>query len=437
MNNTIIRGKKALSIILAFLLATALSACHGQDSMNSADPVNDVSSQDITSELEISLANYDGWWHMDDNYPDGLHLFEIFYLDGTGESFKAVDSYGNELYTGRASMDGEANIILSVDVFGDILMTPASDGLYDDTGILAFVKGEEPEAPDMRNLFGKWYLNGDTSAEYYELTDSAYNRIRADGIEYGEDRYSISAITEHNAVGETIEVTHITFGDSAIASSGKFAPGFELFVVSDFGDNYIYVRDSAIGTAEGDAALLQASVIYDNWRAIDESCAFEFYNNGSFEYRTRVNLDGGMYSFEAEDSGTWVLAADKLTISWNDGSEEVCDFTGNAFYVSSLDVTIFNGKANSGVLDNWYGEYIGETGAEVIISESILDNTISVSLYLNDEIGSMYSTSLELELGGNTAADEYITLNLDGNTLTVEPLNSFYEDYGGSYEKKK
>lgn len=210
--------------------------------------------------------------------------------------------------------------------------------------------GEESKVPDISVLSGKWYLNGDTTAEYYELFDGVYNRITADGYEYGKESYSLSVMTDHYPVGESNEVTHIIFGEGMFAASGLFSSGYELLAVSDLDDTNIYVRESVIGSDNGDTAMAKFSLIYDDWKATDKSCAFSFYLNGAFEYLTRTELDGDMYSYETAGFGNWVLENGKLTVKWADGTADVCDFTGNSFYVPSHNMTVFNGKANTGIL---------------------------------------------------------------------------------------
>lgn len=167
----------------------------------------------------------------------------------------------------------------------------------------------------------------------------------------------------------------------------------------------------------------------------EESFNLSFYQNRAFKFYAWQE-DEGTYTIETEDSGNWVLEGDVLTISWSSGTEDVCDFIGNTFYVPTLDATFFNGNANAGVLRKWYGTYIGELG-EVFISDTMSDNAVSVSIYLNDDIGSMYSCSgMDLTPDGSTAGDEYFALHLDGNTLTIEPLTPNYENYAGTYERQ-
>jgi hypothetical protein len=441
-------AKKILTVFFGVLLAFALSSCNVQqdtdfteqavveedtdftESVSDAEP--DVA--EPVAEQEQSLADYDSWWHLDDNYPDGMHIIEIFYLDGTGGVFTAVDVYGNELHSGGASLDSDGNIVLSVDLLGDFTLSPGDEGLYDEDGVLAFVIGEAPEAPDANIFSGKWYLNGDISADYYELNDDVYNKISADGYDYGESSYTISDVTRHYNAGEPLTVVEIQFGESSF-DSGVFSPGYELFVISDFDEADIYIRESAIGTAECDAAIELCSLLYDDWKATDKSFGFRFYQNGAFEYLTRMDFEDGAYTFEAEDSGSWNLDGEVLTLIWTDGTEDLCDLTGNTFYVPSLDATTFNGKADAGVLDKWYGNFTGELG-EVFISSSIFDNTVDVSIYLNDEIGSMYGAGLEFNPTGETAADEHFILLLDSDTLTIEPISADYEHYAGVFERQ-
>lgn len=98
------------------LLAAALSACDGGRSTDSSEPNTNVGDTEITKAADFGFAAYGGWWHLDENYTEGLPLFEMFYLSGTNETCTAVDLYGNELYEGRATMDANGNIVLSVDV---------------------------------------------------------------------------------------------------------------------------------------------------------------------------------------------------------------------------------------------------------------------------------------------------------------------------------
>jgi hypothetical protein len=205
--------------------------------------------------------------------------------------------------------------------------------------------------------------------------------------------------------------------------------------VSDFGESYTYIKESAIGTAVGDAAASQDIMLENEWQTTDKSGYFSFNSNGTFEYSLHKETEDGWVSFETAGSGSWVLEGDVLNLAWEDGTEDACDFFGNYFYVSSLDATVFNGIADAGVLESWYGRYEGELG-EIIISDSIFDNSIDVSIYLNDEIGSMLDTSLELEPDGSAASDEYITLHLDGSTLTIEPLNANFDNYAGTFDKQ-
>jgi hypothetical protein len=113
-----------------------------------------------------------------------------------------------------------------------------------------------------------------------------------------------------------------------------------------------------------------------------------------------------------------------------------CDNT--ATETPTADVTdTSSGEALEDVLENWYGLYISETGAEIYISNSIIEKSISVSFNLYDEIGSMYSSGgIKVSIDDGSAADDYVMLSLDGDTLTVESLDEQFVDYAGRYERE-
>jgi hypothetical protein len=170
------------------------------------------------------------------------------------------------------------------------------------------------------------------------------------------------------------------------------------------------------------------------WAATDNSGSISFYSDGKFDYFTSVTNDDGSVTTGLDSSGHWNIDEDdELELTFENGVIEYCGTQNNSFYVAELDKTFSNGEVEG--LDNWYGTYIGELG-EINISESIFDTSIDVDIYLDDEIGSMYSTSLKLELTGEIASDEYIQLVTDGETVTLESLDSQFDNYVGEYTKQ-
>ncbi|MDR2502319.1 MAG: hypothetical protein LBC78_03615 [Oscillospiraceae bacterium] len=303
--------------------------------------------------------------------------------------------------------------------------------LYDDEGDV-FELGKEPSSAASDFAFeGKWYLDGDLSKAYYELTGDAY-ALYVDDLEYGSGGYRIST-------GDG--VTAITFGEDMFADTGYFAPNLLLFCVSDGFDEKVYIQESAVGMPELAEAKLWVHLVSSDWRFIaeDDQHTLNMHNNGGFDYRiTTPDEEEGAYSSATVDSGQWELAGGSLTLMWSDGSEEACGLTGNTITVDSLGMTFANGKPLEGRLENWYGSYFSETGAEIYVSKSILENRISVSLYLNDDIGSMYSSGgIKLSVDAGSAADDYIALRLDGDRVTVEALDQQFEGYAGIYAREQ
>jgi hypothetical protein len=292
--------------------------------------------------------------------------------------------------------------------------------------------GEEPSNAASDSAFeGKWYLDGDLSGEYYELTESGFARY-IDGFEYTSGSYAISS----PSAGET----SILLGDEAFADEGYFSPNLALFHVSGFGDGSVYIHESAIGTSALAEAKLWSDLVNSTWRAMEnELQTLSFYRDGRFELITAtVNDEASSYRFEITDSGQWTLTGAALALTWSDGRDETCDFTGHTLTAESLGMAFGNGKQPEGALEKWYGSYFSETGSEIDISESIHDNCLEVSFYLNDEIGSMYSSGgIELSADGGSAADAYVMLRIDGDTVTVEALHDQFADYAGTYVREK
>jgi len=415
--------KRLIVLAVVVLMIFSLAAC-GETSVTEQD----------TFGMELTLQDFDGYWYMDPNYPEGIHLIEIFRVDSADETYTAYDTYANELYSGGASIDGDGNLILDVDVFGELVLVPKDGALYDEDGTLGFSMGDALTAPDMSHLWGNWYLDGNVNEEYYALNDGAYRRISEYGDEYGSGYYRISAQTDIS-MGDPVEQTIITFGDDTFAETGTFSADFTMFYVTGFGETMTFVKQGE----DGDSAIADAVIYNNDWQATDNSGYFVFQPHGSFEYYVQTiteTEDGGVsVSAQTQGAGKWTLDNGVLDLVWDDGTEDSCDFTGNTFNVPSLNITVFNGVVDAGAMEMWYGTYISELG-EVRITESFFDNRIDVEIYLDDDIGSMYSTDLNLEPSGTAASDEYITMRLDNGTITIEPLNEQFDNYAGTFDKQ-
>lgn len=331
-----------LFAFLAILLCLSLAACGEKEAPPEPDP---APSGD-------ALSAYEGWWYMDENYPEGLHVIEIFTIDSAAGIFTSYDSMRNVVYEGDVWIDDTGALALSMDFLGEFYLTPAQGGLYDEEGMLAFVAGEPLEAPDLSDLAGKWLLNGDPEGDYYELSsDGSYAKVMA-ATEYSEaytleeGNFTLSSMTFMYSVGEPMEGLHITFGDETFADEGNLSPNRSLFQVSDFGDTLIYVHEEALGSSETDAEIAYATFCSSYWKTESETdpSVLTFFHNGCFE-RSAIVVDGeGWSSYETIGSGQWSLTYGSLHLFWEDGTEEDCEISADegSFYIASLTATFIH-----------------------------------------------------------------------------------------------
>jgi hypothetical protein len=174
----------------------------------------------------------------------------------------------------------------------------------------------------------------------------------------------------------------------------------------------------------------------NNWYTTDNTGVLMFNFDGTYSYFTNTQNDDGSMTTELTKSGNWAIDDENDLEITIDGETEYCT-VDNYFYVGGLGLTFSNGQISAEVLESWYGTYSGELG-EVEITESIFDNSLSVSIYLNDDMGSMYSSSsLKLDYTGEFAQDDYIEIIFDGEYLTIVALDSEFENYAGDYVKQQ
>jgi hypothetical protein len=308
-----------------------------------------------------ALEDLTGYYHRVGT-AGGISLVDYFSLDGYASTWAALDKAGFEvkdsdgkIVAGSLRME-DGILLLDFPWTGSVIRFQVLDNggvtqLREEESGDVFEYGDEPGDPelDLAALEGKWYLDGNTSKYYYEITSNTYKYCSSSGNEITSGRCSISAATSGYSVGDAVSVMTVTFGDSMFSDKGYFLPDYKTFHMNGLGDGKIYVHETIIGTDEYNTAITLHWFIYGNWKPADGSCAISMFPNGSFEYSTRVDEGDGWHSFKEADSGQWELSGSELTIVWSDGTKDVCDFAGNAFHVPSKNITFLNGKAAGGV----------------------------------------------------------------------------------------
>ena len=81
----------------------------------------------------------------------------------------------------------------------------------------------------------------------------------------------------------------------------------------------------------------------------------------------------------------------------------------------------------------YFGEFAGDKGT-VYVTESYFPGTVDLAFSL---IGDLYlMSSLTIEPDGVSAANDGLTMRIDGDLLIIEAIDPEYEDYAGLYEKQ-
>ncbi len=69
-----------------------------------------------------ALAEYDGWWYIDDDSHDGVSLIDIFHLDAEAEKYTVYSNAGFAGATLNAKAGDDGELILDLELFGEASM---------------------------------------------------------------------------------------------------------------------------------------------------------------------------------------------------------------------------------------------------------------------------------------------------------------------------
>lgn len=281
-----------------------------------------------------TLSDYSGWWYMPDEYAaDGLPMFEIFELDGDAAQFTIYNAYATPGYTGAAAMQEDGSLVLSLDILGDVFLTPEdTNALYDEDGKLAFVRGDALVAQDA-GITGDWYLFGDTALDCYTLgNDNAYSLFGAqeNGV-IDTGAYTLSSFSTYLEQGEPFEQLRIELG----GREARLSPDGIVFFVDDTFESVWYMRKEAIGTPGAQSAQVYAQLVLNSWYSDDAKQSLLFYENNHFAYRLQ-DADG--WFGKTDRSGTWQIRQDSLLLTWDNGEQEQADLFVDpiSFFIPSL-----------------------------------------------------------------------------------------------------
>lgn len=315
--------KKYVSLlILIAILCTSFTACG-----RNKDP----------------LKKFEGWWKRPDGYSSmDSTLPDTFKIEPADSTLTCYSEYGvaNEKYVCRA--DGE---ILTVEIpgVGDVTLILKSGSLVDPgTGNTEYVKGAAV-TPSENAFIGKWYRGGDTSNNYYVISDVKYEchkggfssallhsgsythksalRFTADGTGYEE--LSISLSNSNAAEGYSSEYEYVLL-----------CGGLVLF---DVLRSQFYLRDSAIKTSDGIDARSKMTLVCDEW--VDEADEERHLRFGYYSSTVELVTKDG-----TEIIGAWRFKGGVLTVEYTDKSKDVSEISDGRITLKKLDATFIIDK---------------------------------------------------------------------------------------------
>ncbi len=339
---------KRFYVFFAVIAMTALllAGCNRAESQTSTDNPDVAYSESkeptdaVADDEKGSVAMFDGsWWYRELPADEGLSL-DVFCF--SGDMVIYYDNNGNEIISASAQDNGDGTFtVLDLDVFGDVeCQFVKEDGEWtiittEDEAV--FCMGSPIDSAAVASDYtGKWYKNGNLEEDYVVFNgDGSYGIY----MTYG---------------GETIarEEGNWQLKDSLLESGGQQILGDGGFMTTYFNitadgaalwsidgsDHKYYIKESLIGSAEGDLAkqivslytaeywkpeIVETGAIYLAFhedgtltiQTLTEGGYIEDYANGTWEHKPE---DGFTLILDSGEKYAFTLDGDVLTL--DDGS---------------------------------------------------------------------------------------------------------------------
>ncbi|WP_312700848.1 hypothetical protein [Sedimentibacter sp.] len=327
------------NIILALLLITLLilPGCNDTDDIPAVEP--DVNTQEIIQEDEHQLSEIDGWWHLNQDYEDNYAGVQIFSVDSYSETALSRDKFGNLGMEFDVRMENGQFVMVN-DLFGDVYFNIIDVNTIEieETGDV-FYRIDPLDSTAELNLDGKWNFKGQTGEDiekviYFDGTNFKYATVQFEQeFVSNEGTWSLGNSEMNFFVGNPVNYLAVnTDADLSFRLSQD-----QLVLMGGFWDDDYFLREDAIGTPEGDAALLKVKLSAGSSWMSDKSILY-FVGNGTL---LRLNVESyDNHAWSGDDyAGTWETDGTTLILKWEDGTEDYTSIIENSFEVESLQET--------------------------------------------------------------------------------------------------
>jgi hypothetical protein len=269
-----------------------------------------------------TMSDFAGWYYRPEDL-DGLPIISIFELNDDG-NWKSYDTIGNVVMEGTSYIDEYGDIlVMELEFFGEVRLSYYDGELTDETGEVAFRRGEPLAAEDMSFLYNTWLLDntegGDTLTlnedGTYEKFDSFYEIIY-------QGTYVLRAMENMISGYGTEPRLVIEMDDTGFMSDDYyFLPGEQIIYNEDTWDELsVYAlpgTDSETFERGKNTAKLLCNTHYN------ENFQVTFYQSGIFSVDQIVrDENSSSYSYYAH--GTYEVNDDftSIYVSFDDGSFE-------------------------------------------------------------------------------------------------------------------
>ncbi len=348
--------KWKMSLVVAFLVCVSiLAGCGGRDAENlsstedGGESVINGDSEDsvLSPDVITSLEELDGWWYKDVYDPEVIGV-QIFEVDSKNKTATAYNNYGKPLMDFDVRME-EGNFVMNNELFRNVyfkIMDPAR--MFEVESGDMFYRGEPLDPTESVDLSGNWTLFGVPAEEASKTLSFGGTNYARSIVAWGEStvldegEYTISDTTVSYFVGDPVTYVSVKLGDW-----GSLTLSADGLVLTDSLSGDYFLKESAIGTPEGEQALVRSKLANNTWYGDTDTQALALLyisENGVFLYKGDVDPNESHAWSADEDAGTWAMDGSTAVLHWHDGTVDSVTLTADElsgetrFTVDSLGV---------------------------------------------------------------------------------------------------
>lgn len=328
--------KVVLTVTAALLLCGTLASCAGKiNTVSPEDKGNDiptvstaatashaesgnesVSENDVTDTAKYSLDVYDGWWHHIGGNVGGDAVVDVFMVDAASGTWTeyGLNGIAGGTYTCYADKDG---IHMDYGDIGETVLYFDGVGLLNFMGYLEYMPGDPIEEVSPSAYEGAWYELGDKDGRCLTVSGDTYILDQVSG---GWDTAEVETTADDMTVNE-LRMKLLDHSGAELVVTDKGC------VLYDPEKGTAYIKESVLGTSEGDDLVRKYDLICNKWQCPGEDMpAVEFGYYGNKFYLVNVITADGKTEVIREACGTWSIHEYELSLHYSDGHEEITPY---------------------------------------------------------------------------------------------------------------